>query len=208
MLLHDLRRLLLDFFFHVILAAVVYHEVLLALLRGSGGRLLIGFVSCLLLVDIGRVHELHLVETHVAVKVLVILVVGQAQDVEVLILHLVVMLLLLADELVEPLLIHVGNELCENLRVIGRHVLKELGELIYWDSNDVTHFIRDFNELDGLWTIHVALWASIVVRKSTFHSSPIRIVVQVIHHTLHVFLVIYWATERIQVGTSWQRPLR
>jgi hypothetical protein len=30
----------------------------------------------------------------------------------------------------------------------------------------------------------------------------------VIHHTLHVFLVINRATERIQVGTSWQRPLR
>ena len=81
----------------------------MALFRGCGGRLLIGVVSCLLLVDISGVYELHLVETHVAVKVLVILVVGQAQDVKVLILHLVVMLLLLADELVEPLLIHIGN---------------------------------------------------------------------------------------------------
>lgn len=187
---------------------VVCHEVLLALLGGCGGRLLIGVVSCLLLVDIGRVHELHLVEAHVTVKVLVILVVGQAQDVEVLILHMVVMLLLLADKLVEPFLIHVGNELCENLRIVGRHVLKELGELVNRDGNDVTHLVRDLNELDGLWAIHVALWASIVIRESALHPSPIRVVVHVIHHTLHVFLVINRATERIQVGTSWQRPLR
>jgi hypothetical protein len=140
--------------------------------------------------------------------VLVILVVGQAQDVEVLILHLMVMLLLLADELVETFLIHVGNQLSEDLRIVGRHVLKELGELIYWDGNDVTHLVRDLNELDGLWAIHVALRASIVIRESALHPSPIRVVVHVIHHTLHVFLVINRATERIQVGTSWQRPLR
>jgi len=127
----------------------------------------------------------------------VILVVGQAQDVEVLILHMVVMLLLLTDELIEPFLIHVGNELSEDLRIIGRHVLKELWKLVYRDGYDITHLIRNLYELDRLWTIHVALWASIVVRKSALHPSPIRVVVQVIHHTLHVFLVIYRATKWI-----------
>ncbi len=87
----------------------------------------------------------------------VILVVGQAQDVKVLILHLMVMLLLLADELVESFLIHISNELCEDLRIIGGHVLKELGELVYGDGYDITQLVRDLNELDGLWTIHIAL---------------------------------------------------
>ena len=127
----------------------------------------------------------------------VILVVWQAQDVEVLILHLMVMLLLLTDELVESFLIHVGNKLSEDLRVIGGHVLKELWELVYGDGYDITHLIRYLYELDRLWTVHVALWASIVVRKSTLHPSPICVVVQVIHHALHVFLIIYRATKWI-----------
>ena len=90
-------------------------------------------------------------------KVVIILVVGQAQDVEILILHLIVMLLLLTDELVESFLIHISNELCEDLRIVGGHVLKELGELIYRDGYDITQLVRDLNELDGLWTVHVAL---------------------------------------------------
>lgn len=90
---------------------------------------------------------MHLVQAHVTVKV-VILVVGQAQDVEVLILHLVVMLLLLTDELVEPFLIHVGNQLREDLRIIGGHVLKELWKLVYGDGYYITHLIWDLYELD------------------------------------------------------------
>ena len=125
------------------------------------------------------------------------LVVGQAKHVIVLILYLMVMLLLITDELVKPFLIHVGNELSEDLRIICRHVLKELWKLVYRDGYNITHFIRDLNELDRLRTVHVVLWASIVVEKSTFHPSPIRVVVQVIHNTLHVFLVIYRASKWI-----------
>lgn len=137
---------------------------------------LVGIKGLFLLIQVRRVHKLHLIKSHIAVHIL-ILIVGQTKNVEILIvLLLLFMQFLLADKLVEPILIHIGHQLLEDLRIIESHILQELWKLIDWDGHHVSGFPWYLNELYRLRPIHIASSASILITKASFDHSAIYIV--------------------------------
>ena len=110
--------------FHVdvvfVILRVFIHEVVLWPL---GFLLKVELVECLLLlVNVLGVHKVHLVETHVRIHNSVA---AWIHYIELVIVHKLLVVLLL-DELLESVFVHISHQLVENLGVIESHILQKL----------------------------------------------------------------------------------
>ena len=74
-------------------------------------------------------------------------------------------------------------------------------ELSNGEGDQITHLVWNFDVLNRLRTIHVALTASILIGEPAVHYCPVWVILVLIHNILHVFLVIHWAAEWIEVWT-------
>lgn len=100
------------------------------------------------------------------------------------------LVVLLLNELLESVFVHISHQLIEDLGVIESHILQELRELIDGNSHGLALSADDFNELDRLMVLPV-----------------LQVVAQLhlldrVHHTLHVLRVInavVVVSKRVQV---------